>query len=158
LFEVSLDMSRKLILLVEDSPDDEALMLRAFHKSGLQIEIAVARDGEEALEYLFATGRYAARNPTRMPDVVFSDVKLPKIDGLELVHRIRSDERTRELPVVLLSSSTQISDVRRAYRQGTNSYIRKPVNAEEFINVVRQLASYWSVLNESLSTETPAEK
>src|SRR5437867_1864627 len=128
-------MSRKLILIVEDTPDDEALILKALRKTNIDVDVAVAHDGEEALDYLLGSGSHAGRDPGRQPHVVLSDLKLPKVDGLELLSRIRGDHRTQLVPVVLLSSSTQESDVRSAYRRGANSYAGKPIDSERFIEV-----------------------
>jgi two-component system response regulator len=138
-------MSEKLILLVEDNPDDEALTLRAFRKNNIGNQVVVARDGVEALDYLFGTG-----GKTRVaPQVILLDLKLPKIDGLEVLRRLRADPRTQILPVVVLTSSKHEEDVVSGYRLGCNSYVRKPVNFDEFIEAVRQLGLYWLLLNES---------
>ena len=142
-------MERKVILLVEDNPDDEALTLRAFKKSNIIIEVVVARDGAEALDYLFATGIYVDRNSAEMPHLILLDLKLPRIDGLELLRRLRSDERTKLLPVVVLTSSNEERDIAESYALGANSYIRKPVDFIQFTEAVRQLGMYWLVLNES---------
>lgn len=135
----------KTILLVEDDPDHELLTLRALRKSNIANDIRVAHDGEEAVNMLFGTGDGA---PTVNPQVVLLDLKLPKIDGLEVLRRIRENENTRMLPVVILTSSDEESDVIRSYRLGVNSYIRKPVNFTEFAEATRQLGMYWLVLNE----------
>ncbi|HEX8964298.1 MAG TPA: response regulator [Rhodocyclaceae bacterium] len=140
------------ILLVEDNPDDEALTLRAFSKNRITNEVVVARDGVEALDYLFGTGAYAGRAPTPMPAVVLLDLKLPRIDGLEVLRRIRADARTALLPVVILTTSKEQQDVTDGYRLGANSYIRKPVDFEKFIHAVGQLGLYWLVLNEPVET------
>ena len=142
-------MERKVILLVEDNPDDEALTLRAFKKSNIIIEVVVARDGAEALDYLFATGIYVDRNSAEMPHLILLDLKLPRIDGLELLRRLRSDERTKLLPVVVLTSSNEERDIAESYALGANSYICKPVDFIQFTEAVRQLGMYWLVLNES---------
>jgi two-component system response regulator len=134
----------KTLLLVEDNPDDEILTVRGLRQGHLANDIVVARDGQEALDYLFGTG---GREPV-VPSVVLLDLKLPKVDGLEVLHRIRADERTRTLPVVILTSSTQERDMVESYRLGCNSYIRKPVDFEQFIEAARQLKLYWLVLNE----------
>jgi CheY-like chemotaxis protein len=139
----------KVILLVEDNPDDEELTLRALKKNNIQNEVVVARDGVEALDYLFATGRYAGRDVTQVPSVTLLDLKLPKVDGLEVLKRIRADERTRFLPVVILTSSKEEHDLLNGYALGANSYIRKPVDFSQFIDAVRQLGLYWLLLNES---------
>ncbi len=145
-------MENKMILLVEDNPDDEALTLRALKKNNIMNEVVVARDGEQALAYLFRTGTYAGRDNSLMPQVVLLDLKLPKIDGLEVLRRIRADERTRLLPVVILTSSKEEQDLINGYRLGANSYIRKPVDFNQFPEAVRQLGLYWLVLNESPPT------
>jgi len=142
-------MDEKVILLVEDNPDDEALTLRGFRKNNIGNEIVVARDGVEALDYLFGTGAHAGRDMTIMPAVTLLDLKLPKIDGLEVLNRVRADNRTKLLPVVILTSSKEEQDLINGYRLGANSYIRKPVDFGQFLEAVRQLGLYWLVLNES---------
>ncbi len=142
----------KVILLVEDSPDDEALTLRALKKNNIKNEVVVARDGVEALDYLFATGAHAGRDPSLVPQIVLLDLKLPKVDGLEVLRRIRSDHRTRLLPVVILTSSKEEKDLIDGYSLGANSYIRKPVDFNQFMEAVRQLGLYWLVLNEAPPT------
>lgn len=139
----------KNILLVEDNPDDEALTKRAFQKNNIANNIAVARDGVEALDYLFGTGAHAGRDPNDMPQLVLLDLKLPRIDGLEVLRRIRADARTRLLPVVVLTSSREDQDLVSSYSLGCNSYVRKPVNFDEFLESARQLGLYWLLLNES---------
>ncbi len=139
---------KKIILLVEDNPDDEALALRALKKNNIANEIVVARDGVEALDYLFGTGPHAGRDPADRPQVVLLDLKLPKIDGLEVLQRLRAEEPTRLLPVVILTSSKEEQDRLQGYRLGANSYIRKPVDFTQFTEAVRQLGVYWLVLNE----------
>ncbi len=139
---------KKMILLVEDNPDDEALALRALKKSNLANEIAVARDGVEALDFLFCEGKFADRDPCELPVVVLLDLKLPKVDGLEVLKRIKNDERTRRLPVVILTSSSEERDIIDSYDFGANSYIRKPVDFNQFTEAVAQLGLYWLVLNE----------
>ncbi|MDD5248276.1 MAG: response regulator [Rhodocyclaceae bacterium] len=142
-------MDRKRpILLVEDNPDDEALTLRAFSKNRISNQVVVARDGVEALDYLFATGSHASRAPDGLPAVVLLDLKLPRIDGLEVLRRLRADARTALLPVVILTTSKEQQDIFDGYRLGANSYIRKPVDFEKFIHAVGQLGLYWLVLNE----------
>lgn len=141
-------MENKVILLVEDNPDDEALTLRALKKNNIGNVVVVARDGVEALDFLFGTGSYAGRDLSIMPQVTLLDLKLPKIDGLEVLRRIREDERTRLLPVVILTSSKEEQDLINGYRLGANSYIRKPVDFLQFTEAVRQLGLYWLVLNE----------
>ena len=135
------------ILLVEDNADDEALTLRAFAKNKITNPVTVVRDGAEALDYLFRAGPYAGISGER-PQVVLLDLKLPKIDGLEVLRRIRADPRTAVLPVVILTSSKQESDVVEGYRSGCNSYVRKPVNFDQFVEAARQLGLYWLLLNE----------
>ena len=139
---------QKSILLVEDNADDEALTLRALKKHHLGNEIVVARDGVEALDYLFGTGAYAGRDLEKMPEVVLLDLKLPKLDGLDVLQRLRADERTRCLPVVILTSSNEEQDRLQSYDLGVNSYVRKPVVFDQFIEAVGQLGLYWLVLNE----------
>ena len=142
-------MDMKTILLVEDNPDDEALTLRALHKQNIANEVVVARDGAEAIDYLFATGSYQGRDTKRLPQLVLLDLKLPKVDGLEVLQRIRSSNATCLLPVVILTSSNEQQDLVNSYSSGANSYVRKPVNFEEFIEATRQLGLYWLVLNQS---------
>lgn len=142
-------MEKKAILLVEDNPDDEALTLRAFKRNNIKNDVIVVRDGAEALDYLFGAGRYAGRSITDLPQVMLLDLKLPKVDGLEVLRRVRSNELTRLLPVVILTSSKEEQDLLNGYRLGCNSYVRKPVNFDEFIEAARQLGLYWLVLNES---------
>lgn len=137
-----------MILLVEDNPDDEALTLRALNKSKIANKIVVVRDGVEALEYLFCTGAYADRDPLELPQVTLLDLKLPKVDGLEVLRRIRSEARTKMLPVVILTSSKEEQDIINAYSIGVNSYIRKPVDFNQFVEAIGQLGLYWLVLNE----------
>ena len=136
------------ILLVEDNPDDEALTLRAFNKNRIGNQVVVARDGVEALDYLFGNGHHAGRDLAVQPAVVLLDLKLPRIDGLEVLRRIRANERTSLLPVVILTTSKEQQDIYEAYSLGANSYIRKPVDFEKFIQAVGQLGLYWLVLNE----------
>lgn len=137
----------KLILLAEDNEHDEELVLRALRKSNVMHETAVVRDGAEALDYLFATGKYAGSSPV-LPNVMFLDVKLPKIDGLEVLRRIRENERTKLIPVVVLTSSKQDKDRLVAYTNGANSFVRKPIEFAEFSDAIRHLALYWLTLNE----------
>jgi CheY-like chemotaxis protein len=142
-------MEKKVILLVEDNPDDEALTLRALKKNHIKNEVVVARDGIEALDYLFATGAYAGRDTSLMPQVILLDLKLPKLDGHEVLRRIRADVRTKLLPVVILTSSNEEKDLIEGYSLGANSYIRKPVDFAQFTDALRQLGLYWLVLNEA---------
>ena len=139
----------KIILLVEDNPDDIELTLRAFKKNNVVNGVIVARDGVEALDFLFGGGAYEGRDLSVMPVVIFLDLKLPKIDGLEVLRRLRADERTKLLPVVILTSSKEEQDVMSGYSLGANSYVRKPVDFEQFVEAVRQLGLYWLLLNES---------
>jgi len=141
-------VNKKVILLVEDNPDDQLLTIRALNKSNFSIEIMVARDGVEALGYLFGTGEFTGRDLNIMPVVILLDLKLPKIGGLEVLRRIRNDERTRSLPVVILTSSREESDIIESYHLGANSYIRKSVDFDQFIESVKQLGLYWLLLNE----------
>lgn len=141
-------MRNRVILLVEDNPNDVELTLRAFEKSQIINEILVAWDGEQAIDYLFATGSHADRDPAMMPEVVLLDVKLPKIDGMGVLRRMRSDERTRRVPVVMLTSSKEEKDVASSYDLGANSFVRKPVDFGEFVNAARHLGIYWLVMNE----------
>lgn len=145
-------MLEKVILLVEDNPKDEALTLRALRKSNIANEVVVARDGAEALDYLFRTGPYSDRPAPVSPELVLLDLKLPKINGLEVLQRIRNDERTRRLPVVIFTSSNEEEDLINSYNLGANSYVRKPVEFEQFVNATRQLGLYWLVLNEAPPT------
>lgn len=137
-------MHQKIILLVEDNPDDEVLTLRALRKNNITNEVIVARDGQQALDYFFGEGASARLAPT----VVLLDLKLPKIDGLEVLRRIRADQRTCSQPIVILTSSKEEQDIITGYRLGANSYIRKPVDFSQFIEAIRQLGLYWLVLNE----------
>ncbi len=139
---------QKVILLVEDNPDDEMLAMRALKKSNIANSIVVARDGVEALDYLFGTGGYEGRDTSVLPQIVLLDLKLPKVDGLEVLRRIRADSRTRRLPVAVLTSSKEERDVISSYDLGANSYIRKPVDFDQFAESIKQLGMYWLVLNE----------
>ena len=141
-------MKDRTILLVEDNPDDVDLTLRALKKNNIINDIEVTNDGAQALDFLFCKGAYASREPSRMPALVLLDLKLPKIDGLEVLRRIRADDRTKVLPVVILTSSRQEQDLVQSYSLGANSYIRKPVDFQQFSEAVRQLGLYWLVLNE----------
>jgi two-component system response regulator len=137
-----------IILLVEDNPNDVELTLRAFGKHKLVDNIVVARDGEQAIHYLFSIGAHQDRHPATMPDVVLLDMKLPKIDGLGVLQRLRADKRTRRLPVVVLTSSKEESDVAASYDYGANSFIRKPVDFAQFVDAARHLLIYWLNINE----------
>jgi len=141
-------MQNKVVLLVEDSPDDEALTLRALGKHNMANEIIIARDGQEALDYLFGEGKFSDRDTSLLPQVILLDLKLPKVDGLQVLERIRANEHTRHVPVVVLTSSNQDQDMMRSYNLGANSYVRKPVDFEQFLEAARQLGLYWLVLNE----------
>ncbi|MHB1244850.1 MAG: response regulator [Sulfuriferula sp.] len=142
-------MSDKPILLVEDNPDDEALTIHALKSNKIGNVVIVARNGVEALDYLFGTGAYEGRELQLLPAVVLLDLKLPKIDGLEVLRRIRSETRTQLLPVVILTSSTEDEDRLKGYALGANSYVRKPVDFDEFVRAAGQLGLYWLLLNES---------
>ena len=141
--------SPKMICLVEDNPNDEALTLRALRKSNLANNIVVVRDGAEALDFLFCTGEYISRESAGLPAVVLLDLKLPKIDGLEVLRRIRANERTKLLPVVVMTSSDEHRDLLESYRRGANSYVRKPIEFDRFTDTVQQLGRYWTTLNET---------
>lgn len=142
-------MYDKTILLVEDNPDDEALTIRAFRKNTVSSKVVVAHDGAEAIDYLFGRGAYAGRNVSELPTVVLLDLNLPKFDGLEVLRRIREDDRTRHLPVVILTSSKEDKDLMAGYRLGANSYVRKPVNFDEFVEAARSIGLYWLLFNQS---------
>jgi two-component system response regulator len=140
-------MTERYILLVEDNPDDEELTLLSLRKNNLAHEIVVVRDGVEAIEFLFGNGQYAGRDLSRTPTVILLDLKLPKLDGLGVLKRLRADERTRMLPVVVLTSSSQDADVIASYNLGANSYVRKPVEFGAFVEAVSSLGLYWVLLN-----------
>jgi two-component system, response regulator len=140
-------MSERYILLVEDNPDDEELTLLSLRKNNLAHDIVVVRDGVEAIDFLFGNGQYAGRDVTHVPTVILLDLKLPKLDGLGVLKRLRADERTRTLPVVVLTSSSQDADVIASYNLGANSYVRKPVEFGAFVEAVSSLGLYWVLLN-----------
>lgn len=142
------DIDQRVILLVEDNPDDEALAIRALKRHHIGNEIVIARDGVEALDYLFGTGEYAGRDVSLRPAVVLLDLKLPRIDGLEVLRRVREHELTRLLPVVVLTTSNEERDLLDSYSLGCNSYIRKPVDFLQFSEAIRQLGMYWLLMNE----------
>jgi DNA-binding response OmpR family regulator len=142
-------MDEKMILLVEDNPDDEALTMRALKKHNIGNKVFVVRDGAEALDFLFCTGAYADRDSNDMPQVTLLDLKLPKVDGLEVLRRLRADKRTCLLPVVILTSSNEEQDMIQGYKNGANSYVRKPVDFTRFLEAVRELGLYWLVLNQA---------
>jgi two-component system, response regulator len=142
-------ISNKEILLVEDNPDEEVLTLQALTKSELPNRIVVVRDGSEALDWLFGSGQYAARHSPLLPQIVLLDLKLPKVDGLEVLRQIRANPRTHLLPVIIFSSSEEEKDLINSYSQGANSYIRKPVDFDQFVSTIQQLSFYWLALNEA---------
>lgn len=142
-------MNQKVILLVEDNPDDEILTRRAIAQNRIANEVVVAPDGADALDYLFGKGKYDGRDVHDLPSLVLLDIKLPKIDGFEVLRQIRQDPRTKRLPVVMLTTSREEGDVLKGYEGGVNSYVRKPVDFEEFVDAVRQVGIYWLLLNVS---------
>jgi len=141
-------MEEKVILLVEDNPDDEELTLLALRKNHIQNEIVVAHDGVEALDYLFGTGMYENRDTSRQPQVVLLDIKLPRLNGLDVLQRMRENPATQFLPVVILTSSSEEEDILASYRLGANSFVRKPVNFHQFVDAIQQLGIYWLLLNQ----------
>lgn len=143
-------MNKRIILLVEDNPDDEELTLMALKQHHILNEVVVVRDGEEALDYLFGTGNFAGRDPKQLPQLVLLDLKLPKVSGLEVLERLRAEPRTSLIPVVILTSSSEEEDILASYRLRANSYVRKPVEFHRFAEAVRQLGMYWLLLNEPL--------
>jgi two-component system, response regulator len=142
-------MNEKIILLVEDNPDDEELTLRALKQSNILNEIVVARDGVEALDYLFAAGKYAGRDLARITQLILLDLKLPKLGGLQVLERVRADPRTELIPVVILTTSSEDEDILASYRLRANSYVRKPVEFNRFAQAVQQLGLYWLLLNQA---------
>lgn len=146
-------MNEKIILLVEDNPDDVALTIRAFKKNNILNGVVVANDGVEAIDYLFGTGKYAGRDISVLPAVVLLDLNLPRIGGMEVLRRIRSDDRTKMVPVVILTSSKEEQDVINGYKLGCNSYIRKPVDFNQFMDAVKQLGIYWLLINEPMPSK-----
>jgi two-component system response regulator len=140
-------MAGKFMLLVEDSPDDEILTLHALEKNNILNRVVVARDGAEALDYLFGTGAHVGRDLSEMPTVILLDLKLPKIDGLEVLRRLRADDRTRLVPVVILTTSEEDRDLVTSYSLGANSYVHKPVDMNEFVMAVRQVGLFWLLVN-----------
>ena len=151
-------MTEDSILLVEDNPDDEELTLRALKKNNISNKVVIARDGAEALDYLYCTGSYSCRKAGELPGVVLLDLKLPKIDGLEVLRILRADPRTRLLPVVILTSSIEEQDRMKGYGLGANSYVRKPVDFIQFSEAVRQLGLYWLLLNERPPSALPRKE
>lgn len=143
-------MDTKTILLVEDNPDDEVLTLRALKKNRIENEVVVAHDGVEALDYVFGTGKYDGRDSKDIPQLILLDLKLPKLGGLEVLQRLRADERTRYIPVVVLTSSSEEQDIISSFDLGANSFVQKPVDFDEFIEATRQLGMYWLVINKTV--------
>ena len=142
-------MSEKMILLVEDNPDDEELTTRALRHAKVANDLVVARDGAEALEFVFGTGAHAGRDLSRMPALILLDLKLPKLSGLDVLQRLRADERSKLIPVVILTSSSEDEDMLKSYRYGANSYVRKPVEFGAFASAVSQLGVYWMLINQA---------
>jgi CheY-like chemotaxis protein len=150
-------MNERTILLVEDNPDDEEFTMRALHRANVSNEIVVTRDGSEAIDYLFGTNTYAGRDLSSMPGVVLLDLKLPKLSGIDVLRQIRSDPRTKFIPVVVLTSSNEDEDMLNSYESGANSYVRKPVEFAAFANAVARLGVYWMLLNEPAPRKTPSD-
>ncbi len=144
-----MQLKKKIILLVEDNPDDIELTMRALKANNITNEVVVATDGAEALDYIFIKGKYAERDPDVQPAVVLLDIKLPKVSGLEVLQKIRANEKTKVLPVVILTSSREEQDLMNGYKLGCNSYVRKPVEFDGFVKAVKELGLYWMLLNES---------
>jgi two-component system, response regulator len=144
-------MAEKMILLVEDNPDDEELTLRALRQAKIANEVVVCRDGSEAIDFVFGNGRHEGRDLTRMPAVILLDLQLPKLSGLDVLKRLRADPLTKLIPVVVLSSSSEDADMLRSYESGANSYVRKPVEFGAFANAITQLGTYWMLLNQALT-------
>jgi two-component system response regulator len=142
-------MDMDTIMLVEDNPDDVELTLRAFRKNNIANEVIIARDGVEAVDYLFGTGTFAGRDTSKTPRIILLDLKLPKLDGLQVLERLRADDRTALIPVVILTSSKEEHDLVSGYRTGANSYVRKPVDFNEFVEAVHQIGLYWLLINEA---------
>jgi two-component system response regulator len=145
---MTMNIRDEIILLVEDNPDDVELTMRAFLKNNIANKVVVARDGVEALDYLFCQGTYNSRNSEDKPRLILLDLKLPKLDGLQVLERLRADERTKLVPVVILTSSKEEQDLISGYKSGANSYVRKPVDFNQFVEAVRQIGLYWLLINE----------
>ena len=144
-----MNQHRETILLVEDNPDDVELLMRALRKNNIANNITIAHDGAEALDYLFATGKFADRDANETPRIILLDLKLPKLNGLQVLERIRADKRTELTPVIILTSSKEEQDLISGYKSGANSYVRKPVDFNEFVDAVRQIGLYWLLINET---------